>query len=47
MFKIHLQGIAHIDYYNNERIQKKLGYQTPAQFKANELLRLKKEESAI
>ncbi len=41
------KSIACIDYYNNERIQKKLGYQTPAQFKANELLRLKKEESAI
>ena len=36
--------IAYIDYYNNDCIQKKLGYQTPAQFKINEILRLKKEE---
>lgn len=38
------ESIKYIDYYNNERIQKKLGYQTPAQFKASELLRIKKQK---
>lgn len=36
----------YIYYYNYDRIQKRLGYQTPAQFKVNELLRLKNKESA-
>jgi len=31
-------------YYNNVRIQKRLGYLTPAEFKKNELARIKKEK---
>lgn len=32
------------DYYNNVRIQKRLGYLTPAEFKKNELIRIKKDK---
>lgn len=32
------------NYYNNVRIQKKLGYLTPAEFKKNELIRIKKDK---
>ena len=32
------------DYYNNVRIQKRLGYLTPADFKEQELVRIKKEK---
>jgi putative transposase len=32
------------EYYNNARIQKRLGYLTPAKFKQHELLRIKKEK---
>jgi len=32
------------DYYNNIRIQKRLGYLTPAEFKENELIRIKKQK---
>ena len=32
------------DYYNNVRIQKRLGYLTPAEFKKNELIRINKEK---
>jgi len=31
-------------YYNNVRIQKRLGYLTPAKFKKHELVRIKKEK---
>lgn len=31
-------------YYNNERIQKKLGYLTPREFKERELERISKKE---
>jgi len=31
-------------YYNNVRIQKRLGYLTPAEFKKHELVRIKKEK---
>lgn len=31
-------------YYNNVRIQKRLGYLTPAEFKDHELIRIKKEK---
>lgn len=34
----------YIDYYNNKRIQKSLGYLTPMQYKEKELERLKKEK---
>ena len=34
----------YFEYYNNERIQKKLGYLTPKQFKEKELVRISKEE---
>lgn len=34
----------YFDYYNNERIQKKLGYLTPKQFKEKELLRISRQE---
>lgn len=33
----------YIEYYNNERIQKKLGFLTPKQFKEKELVRLSME----
>ena len=33
------------DYYNNVRIQKKLGYLIPAVFKKNELVRISKKKS--
>ena len=33
----------YINYYNNERIQKRLGYLTPRQFKEKELLRISKQ----
>ena len=32
------------NYYNNVRIQKKLGYLTPTEFKKNELIRIKKDK---
>lgn len=32
------------NYYNNIRIQKRLGYLTPAEFKKNELIRIKKDK---
>ncbi|WP_367179402.1 IS3 family transposase [Clostridium sp.] len=31
-------------YYNNVRIQKRLGYLTPAEFKNHEIVRIKKEK---
>jgi len=33
------------DYYNNVRIQKRLGFLTPADFKENELIRIKNEKN--
>lgn len=36
--------LEYFDYYKNERIQKKLGYLTPKQFKEKELQRLSKEK---
>jgi transposase InsO family protein len=32
------------DYYNNVRIQKRLGYLTPAEFKEHELVKIEKEK---
>ena len=32
------------NYYNNVRIQKRLGYLTPAEFKKNELIRINKDK---
>jgi len=32
------------DYYNNVRIQKRLGYLTPSDFKEHELVRIKNEK---
>ena len=36
--------LDYIWYYNNERIQKSLGYLTPMQYKQKEMEKLKKEE---
>lgn len=33
----------YIEYYNNKRIQKKLGYLTPREFKEKELVRISME----
>ena len=32
------------NYYNNVRIQKRLGYLTPAEFKKNELIRINNDK---